>query len=190
MPRAGLNRARVVAAAALLADEVGFDRLTLAALAKRLGVQLPSLYKHVAGLAALRQQLSVRAKLELADVLARATVGKARGDALRALGVTLRGWAADHPGAYAASLQAPSPGDADDVAASEAAIKVVYDVLEGYALDEDTRIDATRSLRAALDGFAALEQRGAFALTRPVDASFGWLLDSLDLALSSPPVRG
>ncbi|GAB3952288.1 hypothetical protein GCM10027614_55720 [Micromonospora vulcania] len=49
MPRVGLNQQTVVREAARLADEVGYQQLTLAALAGRLGVALPSLYKHVRG---------------------------------------------------------------------------------------------------------------------------------------------
>ena len=54
MPRAGLSTARVVAEAAALSDEIGYDKLTLTLLAERLGVAVPSLYKHIDGLEALR----------------------------------------------------------------------------------------------------------------------------------------
>jgi len=40
MPRAGLSEGRVVDEAEQLADEVGLSRLTLAAVAERLGVAL------------------------------------------------------------------------------------------------------------------------------------------------------
>lgn len=46
MPRTGLDRARIVAAALDLLDDVGLDRLTTRALADRLGVQSPALYWH------------------------------------------------------------------------------------------------------------------------------------------------
>ncbi|MEU8191100.1 TetR family transcriptional regulator [Micromonospora carbonacea] len=83
MPRAGLNRQVVVREAARLADEVGLDRLTLAALANRLGVALPSLYKHVRGADELNQKLAALATAELADALTAAAAGRAGGDALR-----------------------------------------------------------------------------------------------------------
>ena len=54
MPRAGLSRGGVVAAAAELADEVGFTEMTMGLLAQRLGIRTPSLYKHVADLADLK----------------------------------------------------------------------------------------------------------------------------------------
>lgn len=53
-----------------MADEVGWANLTLAAVAPRLGIRMPSLYKHVAGLGDLKRLVSIRAKSELADVLA------------------------------------------------------------------------------------------------------------------------
>jgi len=59
MPRAGLNRERIAAQAAVVADEMGFDRLTLAAVAVRCGVSLPGLYKHVDGLEAVRRDVAV-----------------------------------------------------------------------------------------------------------------------------------
>src|SRR4051812_50226135 len=59
MPRAGLTRARVASVAAEVADEVGLERLTLAAVAQRLGVSGPALYKHVAGLDALQRDVAV-----------------------------------------------------------------------------------------------------------------------------------
>ena len=54
-PRAGVDRARVVEVAAKLADEVGLEALTLAQVAARLNVKLPSLYNHVDGLPGLRR---------------------------------------------------------------------------------------------------------------------------------------
>ena len=61
MPRAGLSEDRVVEEAEQLADEG--QPVTLAALALRLGVQAPSLYKHVAGADALQQLVATRAKM-------------------------------------------------------------------------------------------------------------------------------
>src|SRR5919201_55869 len=58
MPRAGLTPQRVVEEAGAVADATGLDRLTLAAVADRFGVAIPSLYKHVRGLDGLRRALA------------------------------------------------------------------------------------------------------------------------------------
>jgi AcrR family transcriptional regulator len=175
---------RVVEVAAGLADKDGLDSLTLAAVAAELGVRTPSLYKHVDGLPALRRLLAVRAKQELARVLGSAAVGRARGDALRAVALAYRDWAVEHPGLYAAAQAAPLPDDAEDVAASEAVVGVVFDVLRGYDVADEVLVDATRTLRAGLHGFVALEAAGGYAMARPVGDSLAWWLDSLDRALA------
>jgi AcrR family transcriptional regulator len=184
MPRAGLSPERVIDEAADLADEVGLDRMTLAALADRLGVRLPSLYKHIAGMPALQRALSIRAKLELASLLAKATAGRATGQALLALASAYRGWAHDHPGRYAASLGAPARDDAEDLAASAAATEAVFDALAGYDLDHDAMVDAVRTLRAIIAGYLAIDQAGGFGLDRSVDASLQWALQAMDSAMS------
>jgi AcrR family transcriptional regulator len=184
MPRAGLTTETVVSAAADLADEVGLSRLTLAAVADRLGVRLPSLYKHIGGMPALQRALAVRAKAELAQRLAKATSGKSNGNALIALASAYREWAYRHPGKYAASLAAPAADDPDDQAASTAVVEAVYDALHGYGLADVAMVDAVRSLRAVIHGYVMLEQSGGFGLDRPVDASLDWALASLDRAMT------
>ncbi|WP_329455865.1 TetR/AcrR family transcriptional regulator [Streptomyces sp. NBC_01497] len=185
MPRAGLNTDRVVAEAAVMADEVGLNRVTLAGLATRLGVRQPSLYKHVESLDSLQQRIAVQAKGELADVWGRAVMGRARDDALVAMAHAYRTWAQAHPGRYVAAQRAPVPGNAEDEAVSARAVQVVAAVIDGYGLHGDEAIDAIRAFRAALHGFVSLEAGGAFALRASVDRSFDRLIQALRMALSS-----
>ena len=185
MPRVGLTRDSVVAEAERIADEVGLARLTLAALADRLGVRQPSLYKHVDGLDGLRRGIAVRAKDELAGTLARAAVGRSRGDAIAALAGAYRHWALEHPGRYAAAQRAPAPDDTEDQAASQAVVRVVTDVLAGFELRDDDAIDATRALRSALHGFVTLEANGGFGLQADIDRSFYRLVRGLTRAFST-----
>ena len=189
MPRAGLTPAIVVDEAARLADEVGLDRLTLATLAQRLGVALPSLYKHVRGLDALVQKVSALATAELAAVLAEAAAGRSRGDAVRSAAAAYRSYAHQFPGRYQAGQRVPDPNDPAHVAAGERGVGTLFAVLRGYGLDGDDAVDATRALRSALHGFVSLEQAGGFGLPVDVDRSYDQLVLSLDLALSSWPSR-
>lgn len=185
VPRAGLNTDRVVTEAAELADEAGLDNLTLAALAARLGVRQPSLYKHVASSDALLRLISMRGKAELGNVLARAAIGRARDDALVAMASAWRAWALDHPGRYQAAQRPPVPGDADDESVSVGAIQVLEVVMDGYGLGGDDSTDAIRAFRAGVHGFVSLEASGAFALPASVDRSFDRLVHALVRALSS-----
>ncbi len=179
MPRAGLSEDRVVEEAELLADEVGLSQLTLAALALRLGVRQPSLYKHIDSLGGLRRSISIRAKSELADVLGRAAVGRSGDDAIASLSTTYRAWGLAHPGRYEAAQWAPRPGDEEDEAASMAVVLVCIDVLAIYELRGDDVIDAIRALRSALHGFVTLESTGGFGLPADVDRSFDRMVRGL-----------
>jgi AcrR family transcriptional regulator len=185
MPRTGLTQTRVLEEAERLADEVGLSHLTLAALAARLGVRQPSLYKHIDGMDGLQRGLAVRAKNELANILARAAIGRERGDAITAIAHVYREWARDHPGRYAAAQPAPAAGDAEDIAASQAVVSVATAVLAGYRLRDDDAIDATRALRSALHGFVILELGGGFGLPADIDRSFERLVAGIVTALSS-----
>ncbi len=185
MPRAGLNRERVVEEAAHLADHVGYDRLTLAAVAERCGVRLPSLYKHVEGIEDLRRLLAVRAVRELADELRRSVMGLSGAYALRAMAERYRDHARSHPGLYAATLRAPDPHDETLREAAASVLEVVFAMLGGYGIAGDDAVDATRTVRSALHGFVALEAAGGFGLPQGVDRSFGRLVAGLDAALGA-----
>lgn len=185
MPRAGLTQDKVVDEAERLVDEVGPSRLTLAAVAERLGVRQPSLYKHVDGLDALHRLISVRAKRELGEVLARSAVGLSRGDAMRAWSDAYRRWALAHPGRYQVAQKAPAADDPEDTAASDAIVRVCADVLAGYGLEGDNAIDAIRTLRSGLHGFVSLEMAGGFGLPTSIDHSFDRLVTSLVQAMAT-----
>jgi len=188
VPRAGLTPSVVVAAAADLADEIGFERLTLAALAARLGVAVPSLYKHIDGLAAVRRGIAISALADLGSDLT-AEVSRASGrkshHRLRVLAHAYRSFAAAHPGRYAATVRAAAPEDEEHAASAGAALAVVLEVLAGLGLSGDAAIDAARGLRALLHGFAALEAGGGFGLPRDVDRSFDRVIDAFGRALAA-----
>jgi AcrR family transcriptional regulator len=185
MPRAGLTHQRVVAEAARVADEAGLDRLTLAAVAKRMGVTLPGLYKHIDSLDSLKRDLAVLGVRELTAAISAAGVGRSGRDALHAMARAYRGYAAAHPGLSAASVRAPEPTDSEHLAAGEAAVAVLLAVLDSYHLDGSDAIDAIRVLRVAMHGFTTLEAAGGFGLPQSVDATFTRLVDALDATFTS-----
>jgi AcrR family transcriptional regulator len=172
----------VVAEAAELVDTEGVDELTLAAVAKRFGVALPSLYKHVGGLDDLHSRLSVLVAEELAVRLRKAATGRSGADAVRSLARAYRRYAVDHPGRYHYLVRA-RPDDPAYVAAAGDVVDVVNRVLEGYGLTGDDAVDAARVVRSALHGFVSLEVAEGFGMPRSVERSFDRLVDSLDHAL-------
>ena len=180
MPRAGLTPDRIISEAATVADEVGLDRLTLAAVAHRCGVSLPGLYKHVSGLDEVRRGIALLAVRELTGAGARAATGVTGADALRALSAAYRSYALAYPGRYAASVLAPAPGDEEHIEAAVQAFEIISAALVGYHLEGAALIHAVRIWRAACHGIATLQSAGGFGLPESVDVTFGHLIDALD----------
>lgn len=183
--RVGIDRDAVVRAAAKIADDEGWDALTLARVAGKLRVRSPSLYNHVGGLEALRRELKLLVMRELNTALTRATIGKSRDDAVRALAVAYRAFVKRHPGTYAATMVAAPKNDPAVEAAAGHIVETLLSVLSGYGLDRREGIHAIRAMRSAVHGFAALEIAGGFGIPLDVDKSFDWLVASLLKGLSS-----
>lgn len=166
MPRAGVTTAVVVGTAYELIDEIGLENLTLAQVARRLNVQLPSLYKHIISLQDLKDRLRIQAQHELLEVMKNATIGRSGEKALMALAIAARKWGLEHPGGYAITLAAPHTDGSDEM------LEFTLRIIEGFGLYGDDAVDAARFLRATLDGFISLEVRNGFGLPTSVDSSF------------------
>ncbi|MFD1506009.1 TetR/AcrR family transcriptional regulator [Georgenia yuyongxinii] len=188
MPRAGLNPERVVDLGCEIADEMGWDGLTLAAVAQRAGVRLPSLYKHVANADDLRTRIAVRALSGLRESLA-AAVEDAPGQELDALARAYRDFARAHPGRYPAVVRAARPDEPELAAAGGALLEVINAALAGYGLAGDDLVDAVRILRSALHGFVTLEAGGGFRMARDVEQTFTRMVAGLDAALGALSAR-
>ncbi|MEA2381240.1 MAG: hypothetical protein QOH72_1211 [Solirubrobacteraceae bacterium] len=179
MPRAGLNAAGVVRAAADLADAHGLDALTLARIAASVGVRTPSLYNHVDGLDDVRRRVALVGLRELGEALRDAAVGRAGDDALTAMAHAYRAYARAHPGRYAATQRAPAAGDDEVADAASGAVDAVLAILRGYGLEGDDAIHAARAVRSALHGFVALETGGGFGIPVDLDESFDRMVAAL-----------
>lgn len=190
--RQGLDRDRVVAAAAAIADAEGLEAVTLARVAAALGVRSPSLYNHVDGLDGLRRGIALLALGELGDALREAATGRAGADALVALADAYRLYARAHPGRYALIQVPQRAGDEEALAAAGTVVGAVVGALRAYALTDDDAIHAARAFRAAIHGFVALEDGGGFGLPLDVDESFRRMVAALaeGLATGPPDRRG
>jgi AcrR family transcriptional regulator len=178
VPRAGLSPDAVVDVALDIVDADGPAALTLSAVAARAGVAIPSLYNHVGSLAELRQLLTQRVLQELTARIAKAALGRSGEDALRALMHTYRAYVIEHPGRYAAMVQAPDP-DPRVSAAADQLLDIVLAVLGGNQLHGSNAIHAARALRAAAHGFAVLETAAGFGLPENLDTSYDLLIQML-----------
>lgn len=187
MRRASLTPSAIVDAAIALADEHGFEAITLSEVARRLGVKPPSLYSHVRDLSALRNGVIEAALRELTDQLAVAIAGRSGFDALRAFANAHRRFATETPGRWQA-LHRPAGAQAVESDAARAIVTLTGAVLRGYALPPDEIVHAVRILGATISGYLELEGLGSFAHSEPPsDASWSRTLSALDSMLRNWP---
>jgi AcrR family transcriptional regulator len=182
-----LTAARITEEAADLADTVGFDKVTMSAVARAFQVADASLYSHVTDLHDLRVRVAVLAARDLADCVLPEAVGRSRGDALAAFADAYRAFALTHPGRYAATQM---PLDPAIFLASEGHVRVTkasYAVVRGYGLAEPDLTDAVRLVRSTIHGFVSLEAGGGFAHSRDLATSWRGAIIALDRALRSWP---
>lgn len=172
MARAGLTVERLAQGGAELADEVGFEQLTGAALARKFNVRLASLYSHVQNLDALKSQIALLALQQLADAATEAIAGRAGKDALWALADAHRNYAHRHPGRFTAARHPLTPALAAASAGPRLA-RLIRAVLRGYALPEAEQVHAIRFLGSFFLGYATLELSSGFAHSAP-DAETSW----------------
>jgi AcrR family transcriptional regulator len=185
VPRAGLDRAAVVTIALAVVDDggpTGFADLTLAAVAARAGVAVPSLYKHVPGLPALRREVALVCVEELGAALAAVRAEHSGADLLPAIAHAVRDLARRSPGRYQAvqgGLWVHDPDAGAVRAAGAAVVDEVAAAVAGLGVPAERRIDAVRAVRAAVHGFVALDLDGGFGMPDDVDASFEFLVEGL-----------
>ncbi|MFJ9039010.1 TetR/AcrR family transcriptional regulator [Streptomyces sp. NPDC102406] len=190
MVRVGLNTERLARAGAELADEVGFEHVTVSALARQFDVKVASLYSHVKNSHDLKVRIALIALEELADRAADALAGRAGKDALVALGNVYRDYAREHPGRYAATQFRLDP----EAAAASAGVRhsqMTRALLRGYDLTEPDQTHAVRLLGSVFHGYVSLEMGGSFSHSAP-DTDETWVrtLDALDALLRNWPEQG
>jgi AcrR family transcriptional regulator len=183
--RHGVTPEGIADMAEAIGDRDGLTAVTLTRLAADLGVKPPSLYKHVASLDAVLDMLTRRGLREANARLQRATIGKARDDALTALAHAYWDFARERPGLYAASLRPVATGDRDGAVAGEAMIGTLAAVLAGYGVTGEDARHAMRGLRAIIHGFVSLDATGSFRLRSDLAASFDRLLGAFARSLAA-----
>lgn len=190
MARAGLTVGRLTEEAAHLADEVGFENVTVAALARRFGVKDASLYAHLRNAADLRSRIALLAVEEFAERVAAAVAGRAGKDSLVAFADAYRAFALERPGLYAATQTRIDPPVTPPPPSYLRTIELTYGMLRAYGLTEPDLTDAVRLLRSTFHGFSTLEANGGFAAGRDVQASWERTVEALHVLLEHWPGAG
>jgi AcrR family transcriptional regulator len=187
MVRAPLTATAVIAEAAALADEAGFGEVTLSAVARRLGVQTPSLYSHVRDREALLDGITALALADLADRIGAAIAGREARGALEGYATAYRTYARHSPGRWQSLQRRAGPAAVRSDAARQV-VTLTGAVLRGYPVPPEEHVHAVRLLGSTINGFLALERIGSFDHSEPApEVSWQRTLDALDALLKAWP---
>lgn len=154
--------AAIVAAGREILEADGPGGLTMQAVAERVGVRAPSLYKRVRDRDALHVAVATATVEDLA--LRLETVG----DDLTALALAYRAFATERPEGFRLMFTATLPPDL--LARSAAPVLRAC----AAAVGEEDALDAARLFTAWATGFLQMELSGAFRLGGDVDRAFDY----------------
>jgi AcrR family transcriptional regulator len=185
-----VTRAVLVERAARIADADGLEALTLARLARELGVKPPSLFDHIDGRTGLTAALRARSFEEQGRIVRAAASGRSKDDAVRAIAGAYREFVRTHPGLYRASVRT-FVGDFPEVArTAQDLLEAFLDALRGYGIRREESVHAARFARSTLHGFLMLELDRGFCLGPDVDLSFDRAVDGACAVLAHWPPAG
>lgn len=181
------SRDAILRAAAELLEADGPDALTMQAVAARVGVRAPSLYKHVAGREDLIRLVAEGAATELGAALeAAAPAGTPPREGLDAAAHALRRFAHARPAAFRLVLSPGAEGTRPDPEVSRRAAATVLRLAAELA-GPDHALAAARTITAWANGFVAMELADAFRLGGDVEEAFRFGVDALVRALGERP---
>jgi len=169
----------IVSAAADLLERDGLASLTMNAVAERVGVRPPSLYKRVQGRDRLVQLVAEATLADLGERLSAEFDPARMARAFRAFG-------RERPAAFQLVM---TPGAGTPIASSEfgaAASEPVLAVARQLAGDENA-LSAARLFTAWIAGFVSMELNGSFRLGGDIDEAWEFGLARLVAAMSVNP---
>jgi AcrR family transcriptional regulator len=189
--RARTSQAAIVAAARDFLEEGGLEAVSMAAIAERVGIRPPSLYKHFAARDALLIAVVTEVALDLGRALESAIEPSAPDEAgrLRALADAYRAYALRSPRATSLLFAPAAPGIDPSPEANTAAARPVLEVAAALA-GPDGALAAARVLTAFAHGFTSMESAGAFRLGGDVDAAYRTGIEALLAGLQRPATAG
>jgi AcrR family transcriptional regulator len=171
-----VNLGRVIEVAVTLADERGFESITLAEVASALGIRVPSLYNHISGLAGLQSEMALWGSRKLLETTRTAAIGKSGRAAIISISDAYRAFAQAHPGVYPYLLRAPTEEEPDHVEIAVIWVDLLARVLAYYHQSEEDTLHTIRAWRSLMHGFISLEVAGGFRMALDRDESFRRLI--------------
>jgi AcrR family transcriptional regulator len=165
------RKAEVVNAARDLLESGGPDAVTMRAIANKLGIQAPSLYKHFADKEALETALVAAGFIEQAEAFAAASRSR---NPLAALARAYRAWATAHPHLYLLMTNRPLERDRLPEGVESAAAAPIVKACGGDS-------NRARAAWAFAHGMTSLELANRFPPDADLDAAWRSGIDALQL---------
>lgn len=179
--RARTSQTEIVAAGRELLEAGGLDAVTMQAVAERVGVRGPSLYKRFASRGDLIAAIGASVLEDLSEELA--PFGRLEPEAgVRAVAGAFRRFALDHPRSYELIFMSLPPGSHPPAELNALAAAPLIE-LAGRLAGPDQALEAARLLTAFAHGFVSMELSGAFRLGGDVDEAYRYGVDVLVDAL-------
>lgn len=172
MPRNGLNRTRIIAAAAEMIDQSGMENFSMRTLAESLNVKTASLYNHVENMDSLMTDACAYAMKMQWDTEMHAIDGLTGIAAIDALAASYRHFTKEHPHLY--RLIVHTAANQDGLTdALKYTVEPFLQVLSDTHLTQSEKVHWQRVLRGIVHGFVSQEEAGFFAhLPEDVETSF------------------
>ncbi|WP_366247349.1 TetR/AcrR family transcriptional regulator [Terribacillus aidingensis] len=176
MPRMQLTKTMIIDTALSLAEQQGYEAVTMANIARSLSIKPPSLYNHFKNLEEIKHEMAEMAQIQLYDAL-KGTEQTAQ--PLLSLAKAYVHFGSSHPGLYASSL----PGGTGEV--GEKLVQLIADGLTAFSLDETEEIHAIRGFRSMLHGFIDLNKHAGFKLDVDLERSLEHMVGIFERGIKS-----
>jgi AcrR family transcriptional regulator len=176
----------IVAAGRDLLEAGGLDAVTMLAVAERVGVRAPSLYKRFADRGALIAAIASAAINELADTLEPFVHDPDPAAGLHRTASAFRAFAKRNPHAYELLFMNLPPGSRPPPESNAAAAAPLIALTERL-VGPERALEAGRLVTAFAHGFVSMEISGAFRLGGDVDEAFRYGVTVLVDALKHSP---
>ncbi|SIN42419.1 TetR/AcrR family transcriptional regulator [Micromonospora cremea] len=177
--------ADIVEAARDILESDGLPRLTMQAVAERVGVRAPSLYKRVRNRDALIRLVAETTVQDLGEQLSAVASSGDPGRDLGELARAFRAFAHAHPAGYqlifADGREETRPSLDALTKASAPALRVAADLA-----GPEHALEAARMFTAWANGFVSMELAGAFNLGGDLDEAFEFGIIRLTAAFTAP----
>lgn len=161
----------IVGAARAILEADGLDAVTMQAVARRVGVRPPSLYKRVADRSALIRAVTDAITEDLARALRSPHDVTDAADQLRAIARRYRAFVHANPQGYGLLFANLGPGMAPDPATMASLGRPIVAATSRLVGEADA-LPAARTIVAWAHGFTSMELAGAFRLGGDVDAAY------------------